>query len=95
MSYNESVADRRTRALLFRKENKAGVKEIIQYLRQRELIEDPLLWPSRPELSFIGVKNGIERLRSDLESRRLFPIQETGNHVKIVCSYISSQQWHY
>ena len=78
------VSDRQIRANIFRKDAKAGTKDIITYLRRRAACADPLLWPPRPTLTVIGVKNSLERLRSDLLTIESHTGKNTTNLVRIV-----------
>lgn len=68
MSVDRRVSTRsRMRATLGRRDAKAGVVDIMGYMRERQVVKDPMLWPPRPALTIIGVKNALERLRSDFE----------------------------
>lgn len=73
------------RTYLFRRDAKTGTKEIMQYLRARETISDPMLWPARPNLSLIGVKNGLDRLRSDLDWLSRIIHRKVQHLISIVC----------
>lgn len=70
------------RNAIFRGEAKAGVREVMEYLRLRR--GDAILWPPRPELSIFGVKNCLGRLRDDLALVEVMTKYETGHMIRIV-----------
>lgn len=84
MNTSTSADERMLRAILFRRDAKSGIREIMMYVRARESIKDPMLWPARPTLSMIGVKNGLDRLRSDLVTLSRMLHRKTHHLVAIV-----------
>lgn len=84
MSASNYTSERTIRAMIFRREAKAGIGEIMTYLRARKAIKDPMFWPPRPVLSFIGVKNVLGRLRADLDTLEMFYGRKTSHLISIV-----------
>lgn len=84
METSSQPTERLIRAMIFRREAKTGIGEIMTYLRARKTIKDPMFWPPRPVLSLIGVKNVIERLRSDLDTLEMFHNRKTSHLISIV-----------
>ena len=87
LSFRSSEADKTgARAYLFRPDTRAGLKEVMEYFRIRDMYKDPWKWPERPALHLVGFKNLIKRLRTDLETYMEWSGHSTTRHTFLVRS---------
>lgn len=85
LSFRSSEADRTgARAYIFRPDTRAGLKEVMEYFRMRDIHKDPWKWPERPQVNVVGLKNMMRRMRTDLETYMEWSGHSTTKHTFLV-----------